>query len=107
MAPGEFFVDKLIHDQDIRRPLGLARDIPADHLVAALDTIPRIGGFLKSNRNAKGLRLVGTDVRHTVGDGPEVRGPAEAVVLAVSGRTVALPELDGDGVAVLRERIGA
>ena len=105
VPPGEFFVDKLIHGQDIRRPLGIERVIPVDHLTAALDAMPRIGGFLKSKRVAKGLRLVATDVDHTVGDGPEVRGPAEAIVLALSGRPVGLPELQGAGVATLRDRI--
>ena len=101
----EFFADKLIHNQDIRRPLDLPRSIPTDHLVAALDALPSIGGFLKSKGNAAGLRLVATDVDHTVGNGPEVRGPAEAIILAVSGRPVALPELTGDGVDTLRSRI--
>jgi uncharacterized protein (TIGR03083 family) len=95
----------VIHGQDIRRPLGIERVIPVDHLTAALDAMPRIGGFLKSKRVAKGLRLVATDVDHTVGDGPEVRGPAEAIVLALSGRPVGLPELQGAGVATLRDRI--
>lgn len=101
----EFFADKLIHNQDIRRPLDLPRSIPTDHLVAALDALPSIGGFLKSKGNAAGLRLVATDVDHSVGNGPEVRGPAEAVILAVSGRPVTLPELVGDGVDTLRARI--
>ena len=107
VPPAEFFVDKLIHDQDIRRPLDLPRVIPADHLAAALDALPRIGGFLKSNRVAKGLRLVATDIDHTVGDGAEVRGPAEAIVLALSGRPVGLPDLSGAGVTTLRDRIAA
>jgi uncharacterized protein (TIGR03083 family) len=107
VPPAEFFVDKLIHDQDIRRPLDLPRVIPADHLAAALDAMPRIGGFLKSNRVAKGLRLVATDIDHTVGDGAEVRGPAEAIVLALSGRPVGLPDLSGAGLTTLRDRIRA
>ncbi|HZP28748.1 MAG TPA: maleylpyruvate isomerase family mycothiol-dependent enzyme [Acidimicrobiia bacterium] len=105
VPPAEFFVDKLIHDQDIRRPLGIDRVIPAEHLARALDAMPRIGGFLKSKRIAKGLRLVATDIDHAVGDGPEVRGPAEAIVLALSGRPIGLPELSGAGVATLRDRI--
>jgi uncharacterized protein (TIGR03083 family) len=103
----EFFVDKLIHNQDIRRPLGLARTIPADHLVAALAAVPTIGGFLKSRRNVRMLRLTATDVDVSVGEGTEVTGPAEALVLAASGRPVALPELEGPGAAILRNRIGA
>jgi len=104
-APREWFVDKLIHNQDIRRPLGLARQIPAERLVAAIDVLPGIGSFLQSKRHTKGLRFVATDLDHAVGDGPEVRGPAEALVLAMSGRRATLDELDGDGLETLRARI--
>jgi uncharacterized protein (TIGR03083 family) len=105
--PNEFFVDKLIHNQDMRRPLGLPRGIPAERLVAAMDVLPGLGGtaFLKAKRVTTGLRFEATDIDHAVGDGPEVRGPAEPLVLAMSGRPVALDELDGDGVATLRTRI--
>jgi uncharacterized protein (TIGR03083 family) len=108
IAPAdEFFVDKVIHNADIRRPLGLAREIPAERLVAAMDVLPRLGGtaFLKSKRLTGGLRFVATDVDHAVGDGPEVRGPADPLVLAMSGRPVGLDELTGDGVDLLRTRI--
>jgi len=101
------YVDHLIHEQDIRRPLGISRDFPPDRLRAALDALPEIGGLLNSKARVKGLRLVATDIDHAVGTGPEVRGPAEAIVLAASGRTVTLPELSGDGVAILTARITA
>jgi uncharacterized protein (TIGR03083 family) len=103
----ERFTDHLIHQQDIRRPMNKPREIPRERLVAALDALPRIGGFLKSNQKAKGLRFVATDIDYTLGDGREVRGPAESLILAISGRPIALPELEGDGLATLRERIGA
>jgi uncharacterized protein (TIGR03083 family) len=103
----ERFVDHTIHEQDIRRPLGIPRDFPPERLRAALDALPKVGGFARTKQRVKGLRLVATDIDHVVGEGPEVRGPAEALILAASGRPVALPELDGDGVAILRERIGA
>ncbi len=105
--PHEFFVDKVIHNQDIRRPLGLDREIPVERLIASLDVLPSLGGFLKSKRHARGLRFVATDIDHTVGDGLEVRGPAEALILAMSGRPVSLPELEGDGVDLLRSRLTA
>lgn len=78
-----------------------------ERLVASLDVLPRLGGFLKSKRHTRGLRFVATDIGHEVGDGAEVRGSAEALILAMSGRPVSLPELDGDGVDVLRSRIAA
>jgi len=103
--PNEWFVDKLIHQQDIRRPQGLTRTVAPSHLVAALDALPRLGGFIQSKRVCKGLTFTAIDVDHSVGRGPEVRGPGEALVLAMSGRPIGLTELEGDGVATLRERI--
>lgn len=35
------------------------------------------------------------------------RGPGEAIVLAAAGRKAALADLDGDGVAILRQRISS
>jgi uncharacterized protein (TIGR03083 family) len=101
----ERFTDHLIHQQDIRRPIGLARDVPPERIVAAMDALPAIGGFLQSRRTCAGLRFVATDVGHAVGEGAEVSGPGEALVLAMSGRPVALAELSGPGLETLRGRI--
>lgn len=60
---------------------------------------------MKTRTTTRGLRLVATDIDHAVGGGPEVRGPAEALILAGSGRPAGLPELEGDGVRVLAVRI--
>lgn len=103
----EGFVDHLIHHQDIRRPLGRPRSIPEDRLVAALDAMPTIGGFVQSKQRMAGLRWTATDVDWSFGDGPEVTGPAEALILASSGRSASIDEVAGDGVATLRERIAA
>src|SRR5205823_2848136 len=51
----EGFTDHLIHQQDIRRPLGLPREIPAHRLAAALDALTTIGGFVKSKQRMAGL----------------------------------------------------
>ena len=66
-------VDGLIHQQDIRRPLGIGRDIPGDRLRPVLDfarTAPPIGAF----RRIRGLRLVATDLDWAMGKGAEVSG---------------------------------
>jgi len=107
IKPSEGLVDHVIHHQDLRRPLGLPREIPADRLVAALDVLPGLGGFVGAARRCDGLRLVALDVEWSAGDGPEVRGRGEAILLAGSGRSVALGELEGDGVDVLRSRLAA
>jgi uncharacterized protein (TIGR03083 family) len=102
----EAFVDHLIHQQDIRRPLGRPRSIAPDRLVAALDALPRIGGLLKSKKRMAGLRWRATDVDWAFGDGPEIAGPAESLVLLSSGRPAPIDDVSGDGVAPLRERLG-
>jgi hypothetical protein len=48
--------------------------------------------------------LVGTDADFTVGAGLPIEGPAVSLLLAASGRTVALAELSGPGVAELAAR---
>jgi uncharacterized protein (TIGR03083 family) len=105
IKPTEGLVDHLIHHQDIRRPLGMPREMPADRLVAALDVVPGLAGFVASKQRVAGLRLVATDVDWCHGDGPEVRGTGEAILLAASGRRATLDELQGDGLGTLRERV--
>lgn len=95
--------DGMIHQQDIRRPLGIPRSIPAESLCIALDFTtwaPRLRGALR----ARGVRLVATDVDWAYGKGPEVRGSGEAVLMAMAGRRVALDDLDGPGKAKLAQR---
>ena len=103
----EGMLDHVVHHQDMRRPLGLPRQIPEDRLVAALDVAPGLGGFVDSKTRAAGLRLTATDVEWSQGDGPEVSGTGEAILLALTGRKVVLNELSGDGVATLRDRLSA
>lgn len=96
--------DGVIHHQDIRRPLGDPREIPHDRLRVALSFSLR-APVLPSRRNARGLRLVATDVGWAHGEGAEVRGPGEALLMAVAGRADALAELSGAGVEMLRARV--
>ncbi|MEV0551312.1 maleylpyruvate isomerase family mycothiol-dependent enzyme [Nocardia salmonicida] len=101
-SPRLMLSDLVVHHQDIRRPLGRPRTIPADRLVAVL-SYP--DPFAFPGRFTKGLRFVATDVSRSSGEGPEVRGPGEAIALAVVGRTVALDDLTGDGLPELRRRL--
>ncbi|WP_280258599.1 maleylpyruvate isomerase family mycothiol-dependent enzyme [Nocardia wallacei] len=103
MAPGIALADMVVHQQDIRRPLGRAREVPAERLVAVLS---HPDPFAFPRRYTRGLRYVATDVEWSRGKGPEVRGPGEALALVMVGRPAALDDLEGDGVAILRERLG-
>lgn len=101
---GIALTDGTIHHQDIRRALRLPRSIPEVQLRAVLDfslTAPT----LPSKGNRRGLRLVATDLDWSTGDGAEVTGPAEALLMAVAGRPHALSDLGGAGLPALRDRI--
>jgi len=96
--------DGMIHQQDIRRPLGMPRKIPAERIVPALRTAlyaPVIRGFWR----VRGLRLVATDLEWGSGRGPEVRGAAEALLMVIGGRRGIVQELSGPGCDLLARRI--
>lgn len=95
----EGFLDHFVHEQDIRRPLGLAAPQDAERLLPALDASTSVRGpFFAPAKRVTGIRLEATDVDWHHGDGPVVRGPGEALVMAAAGRKAALVDLEGDGV---------
>ncbi len=102
------FGELLIHQQDIRRPLGLLRDVPVQRVRPILDfCLTRVGSTVLvpgASKRAAGLRLVATDMAWSAGDGPAVHGTAEAILMAVNGRRAALRDLDGPGVQLLGSR---
>lgn len=100
-------LDRLVHHQDIRRALGHPREIPPERLRPLVDVAPKLGSVFGGRRRSRGLRLEASDIGWVRGDGPLVRGPAEAVLMAVLGRRAAVADLDGDGVAVLADRCGS
>ncbi len=53
-----------------------------------------------------GLGLRATDQEWAQGHGPEITGPSEALALTIGGRAVALDDLAGPGLPVLRSRLG-
>jgi uncharacterized protein (TIGR03083 family) len=95
--------DNMIHQQDIRRSLGLARTIPVERLCTALDFV-RYSPTIRGAWLARGVRLVATDTDWSHGNGPEVRGPGESLLMAMAGRPHALADLTGPGVARLAAR---
>lgn len=97
--------DATIHHQDIRRPLGVAREIPPERLRAVLD-FARIAPPIKAAKRITGLTLVATDLGWRTGTGPRVEGPGEAVLMAMAGRRGITDELAGPGASQLAERIG-
>ncbi|MPZ79531.1 MAG: maleylpyruvate isomerase family mycothiol-dependent enzyme [Actinophytocola sp.] len=100
--------DIVLHDLDIRTPLAIPRDVPEDRLWVAFDhlTTKPSPGFAMGSRLA-GLELRATDAGWSRGSGAPVHGPATSLLLAVGGRSVALADLTGDGVPLLRDRTTA
>jgi len=99
-------VDGTVHHQDIRRALGHPRVVPVDRLERILPLVPgnpRLG----AGRRIRGLRLIATDIVWQHGDGPEVTGTGEALLMAMTGRRVAVEELAGPGQATMAERVSA
>ncbi|ULE35790.1 maleylpyruvate isomerase family mycothiol-dependent enzyme [Mycobacterium sp. IDR2000157661] len=97
-------VDGTIHHQDIRRALQRPRDVPVARLAKVLPLIPgnpRLG----AGRRIRGLRLRATDIDWARGRGPEVSGPGEALMMAMTGRRDALSDLDGPGRTTLAQRL--
>ena len=99
--------DLMLHQQDIRRPLGLPRTIPAERLTPVLDSLSRTRTFIPGAQRMSGLRLRATDLDWTAGEGPEVAGPGEALLVALGGRPAALADLEGEGLEILAGRIAA
>jgi uncharacterized protein (TIGR03083 family) len=96
-------VDGTIHHQDIRRALGRPRVVPMDRLERILPLVPS-NPRLGAGRRIRGLRLQATDADWTHGRGPEVVGPGEALLMAMTGRRVAIDELNGAGKPTLAGR---
>jgi uncharacterized protein (TIGR03083 family) len=97
----------VIHHQDMRRALGILRVVPEERVRAALDVVltPRGSTNLGSCQRAAGLRLRADDIEWSRGSGPEVTGPAEAILMAVAGRPAALADLSGEGLPALAGRV--
>jgi len=96
--------DGMIHQQDIRRSIGLPRTIDPERLRTALN-FARFAPTIRGAWRARGVRLVASDLDWSHGRGPEVRGPGEALLMAMAGRRAALDDLDGPGKAKLAQHI--
>ena len=103
--PGQL-TDLQVHGQDMRRPLGLPHGLSLDRLRVSLAFLTggRALGFTPRRRLA-GLRFEASDLDWAWGTGAVVAGPAEALMMAMTGRRSVLGELDGRGVRMLAARI--
>jgi len=97
--------ETIIHGEDIRRPLGIAREYPTAAVIRVADFYKKSNLIVGAKKRIAGLRLRATDADWSTGEGPEVSGPVLALVMAMTGRSAALADLSGDGVAQLRARM--
>lgn len=103
--PKLVLLDRLTHHQDIRRGLGHPRQVPAERIAACLAATPGLGSVFRAKRRVAGLRLEADDLDWSWGDGPVVRGPGEALLMAMLGRGQAVADLSGEGVATFAGRM--
>jgi uncharacterized protein (TIGR03083 family) len=94
--------DVMIHGQDIRIPLGLTTPGPLEHWTHVLDLL-----VSKKARKAfvpgaiPDVQLVASDLDWSHGAGSQVRGPAIALALTLSGRSALATKLEGPGASQL------
>lgn len=103
-------VDAVVHALDIRRPLDEPRPVPREAFERAADFCLRLRRPLSiltgsARERAAGLRLVAQDSAWSHGQGPEVRGSADALILVLTGRPVGSDELTGPGADRLSARL--
>jgi uncharacterized protein (TIGR03083 family) len=98
----------VIHAQDVYRPLGVASPTDPEDVAVVLDQLtgPRFrDGFVAGLQDELSFRATDAAWRH--GEGPEVSGPASALLTTLAGRTAALGDLSGEGVAQVARRLRA
>lgn len=96
--------ETIVHGEDVFRALGGHREHPVAHVVAVADFYKNSNLLIGTKKRIDGVTLRATDTDWRHGSGPEVTGPVLALVMAMTGRTAALDDLSGEGIAVLRER---
>jgi uncharacterized protein (TIGR03083 family) len=94
----------IVHGGDIRRPLGIDHRPPVPATTAVAGFFARRDFTVASATAIDGLQLRADDGPFHVGDGPLVTGTTVALVMAMAGRSAFLADLDGPGVAELRQR---
>jgi uncharacterized protein (TIGR03083 family) len=106
VGPMGQLTDGCVHLRDCARPLGLSDDVSVVDWRMVLEWLRKGVPGLVPKRRLEGLSLVAADQKWSCGAGQEITGPSEALAMALSGRAVALNDLTGPGVGLLRDRLG-
>lgn len=99
----EPLLDVLVHTQDIARPLQLRHPMPPQASAIAADYVWRRPFPFHAKRRLSEFRFLATDADWSAGSGMTIEGAAGAVLMVLTGRTITLDELTGDGVGWLTE----
>jgi uncharacterized protein (TIGR03083 family) len=97
----------VVHAQDIRQPLGLARTPAVGALTPVADFFARRDFTVPSRTHVADLQLRADDGPFAAGTGPLITGSTLALVMSMAGRIPYLAGLDGPGVPTLRSRLRA
>lgn len=101
-------IDIIVHGQDIALPLGLDLSVPVDAAAEAATRVSTLGTRMASVFRPvpwRGFRFTATDTDWSVGEGPEITGPILTILLLLTGRLIALPRLEGEGLASLQQSL--
>ena len=107
MGPLAPLTDLMVHGQDMRRPLKIPRDFAPARIMAVLDylTDPDDRSVVPRSVVAD-LAFQATDLDWSSGVGPQINGPAEALMMSLVNRSAAFGELSGGGLDILLARLG-
>ncbi|MGB5951249.1 MAG: maleylpyruvate isomerase family mycothiol-dependent enzyme [Ornithinimicrobium sp.] len=95
-------VEEVVHGEDIRRPLGIHRAYPSETVLRALFYQARTpASFGGARELLTTVHVRATDGSVRLGSGAEVSGPLVSLLLVLTGRSAAVDDLDGPGVAYL------
>jgi len=107
LGPAAPLTDIVVHTQDLCRPLGIDRAIPADRASIVLDFLvsKQAGGAFIPKGRCDGMAFTATDTGWSHGRGQDVTGDAGTLMLAISGRPIDLDELSGTGLDEFASRL--
>ncbi len=107
VGPGGPMTDTCVHLRDVARPLGLDVSPPPESWRAALDfTMSRAVRYvLIPKQRVAGVHFIATDTDWAAGSGTDVSGTSEALTMAMWGRAVAVDDLSGPGIDLLRAHL--
>ena len=95
-------LDQLVYGQDMAAPVGRTREMSREAAAVAGQCDWDPGWAFRVKRRLHGFSLAATDHPWSIGVGPVVEAPVQALLMLVTGRDVLLPELAGPSAPAAR-----